>query len=285
MPSDAQDKYLRAVARTEKLVQTGQAKALAEEWQELKKDFPEIAEADLNTFIEAEVLFCKGNYAKASRTYDKFLDKDYVDSPLYQGALERQFHIARSFFAGRKLKVLGILELQGHPTAIKIMDKITERAGDRPIGIQAARAVAEHYEQKGKFNEAYLKWSEISWQRQTGRIAKDALLAMARCKHAAYRGPKYNASHLSSARSYYQDFRVRYPQEAKELHVDEILEKIDAQIAYKQFTIGRYYQRTGRIQAANLYYDMVIRNWSDTKAAEMAQEMLSKSLPDKPRDK
>lgn len=285
VPSDAQDKYLRVVARTEKLIQTGQAKALAEQWQELKKDFPEIAEADLNTFIEAEILFCKDNYAKASRTYDKFLDKDYIDSPLYQAALERQFHIASSFFAGRKLKVLGIIQLQGHATAIKIMDKITERAGDRQIGIEAARIVAEHYERKGKFNEAYLKWSEISWQRPTGRAAKDALLGMARCKHAVYRGPKYNASHLSSARSYYQEFQARYPQDAKELRIDEILPKIDEQIAYKKLTIGQYYQRTGKAQAANLYYDMVIRNWGDTKAAEIAQEMLSKSLPDRPRDK
>ena len=275
---DAKDRYLIVVARTEKLVNTGQTEALAEEWSQLKKLFPEITEADLDAFIEAEILFCGGKYSQASRSYEKFLAKDYYDSPLHEAALERQFHIASSFLAGQKVKVLWLFKMKGYATGIRIMEKITDRAGDRPIGVEASRALAEYYENKGMFNEAYLKWSEISWQRQSGQIAKDALLAMARCKHAAYNGPKYNASHLRSAKSYYEDFKVRYPEDAAKININQILKEIDEQIAYKQFYIGQYYESTGRKQAANLYYDMVVRNWSETKAAEMAKEALTKIL-------
>jgi len=278
VPGDAKDRYLIVVARTEKLVNTGQTEALAEEWSQLKKLFPEIKEADLDTFIEAELFYCAGRYSQASRSYDKFLAKDYYDSPLYEAALERQFKIAGSFLAGQKITVLGLFKMKGDATGIRIMEKITDRAGDRPIGIEASRALAQYYENKGMFNEAYLKWSEISWQQQDTQTAKDALLAMARCKHAAYNGPKYNASHLRSAKSYYEDFKVRYPEDAVKLNIDQILKEIDEQIAYKQFCIGQYYQSTGRKQAANLYYDMVIRNWSETKAAQMAKEVLAKNL-------
>jgi len=278
VPGDAKDRYLIVVARTEKLVNTGQTEALAEEWSQLKKLFPGIKEADLDSFIQGELSFCTGEYSKASRSYEKFLAKDYYDSPLYEAAMERQFQIASSFLAGRKIKVLGLFEMKGDATGIRIMEKITDRAGDRPIGIEASRALAQYYENKGMFNEAYLKWSEISWQQQDAQTAKDALLAMARCKHAAYNGPKYNASHLKSAKSYYEDFKVRYPEDAAKLNVDQILKEIDEQIAYKQFCIGQYYQSTGKTQAANLYYDMVIRNWSETKAAQMAKDVLAKSL-------
>jgi len=278
VPGDARDRYLMVVARTEKLVNTGQTEALAEEWSQLKKLFPEIVQADLDAFVEAELFFCAAKFSQASRSYDKFLAKDYYDSPLYQAALERQFHIASSFLSGREIMVLRLFKIKGYATGIRIMEKISDRAGDRPIGIQAARVLAEYYENRGMFNEAYLKWSEISWQEQSGAIAKDALLAMARCKHAAYKGPKYDASHLKSARSYYQDFKVRYPKDAAELNVDQILKQIDEQIAYKQFYIGQYYESTGRRQAANLYYDMVIRNWSETKAAQMAKEVLAGGL-------
>ena len=278
VPGDANDRYLLVVARTEKLIAEGQTEALAEQWGQLKKLFPEIKEADLDTFIEAELFYYAGKYSKASRSYEKFLAKDYYDSPLYETALERQFQIASSFLAGRKIKVLGLFEIKGDATGIKIMEKITDRAGDRPIGIEASRALAQYYESKEMFNEAYLKWSEISWQQQDAQTAKDALLAMARCKHAAYKGPKYNASHLKSARSYYEDFKVRYPEDAAKLNVDKILKEIDEQIAYKQFCIGQYYESAGKTQAANLYYDMVIRNWSETKAAQMAKEVLAKSM-------
>jgi len=278
VPGDAKDRYLLVVARTEKLVSTGQTKALAEEWNQLKKLFPEIKEADLDTFIKAELSFCAGEYSKASRSYEKFLAKDYYDSPFYEAALERQYRIASAFLAGQKITVLGVFKMKGDATGIRIMEKITDRAGDRPIGIEASRALAQYYENKGMFNEAYLKWSEISWQQQDAQTAKEALLAMARCKHAAYNGPKYNASHLRSAKSYYEDFKVRYPEDAAKLNVDQILKEIDEQIAYKQFCIGQYYQSAGKTQAANLYYDMVIRNWSETKAAQLAKDVLAKNM-------
>ena len=68
-----------------------------------------------------------------------------------------------------------------------------------------------------------------------------------------------------------------YPKEAKEIGVDEILTEIDGQLAYKQLSIGRYYQRTGHIQSANLYFDMVVNDWPGSKAAKEAKELLSKT--------
>lgn len=272
------DKYLLLMARTEKLVNTGQADALRNEWTRLKTEFPEIKEQDLDIFIQAEILFCRRSFTKAARAYDKFLDKDYNESALYQAALESQFTIAKRFLAGRKVRVLGIFKMKGYAQGIKIMEKITERASDRPIAAQAAIEVAQHYEKRKKFAEAYLKWSEVSWQWETGQIAKEALLAMARCKHAAYKGPKYNAANLKSAKTYYQDFELRYPRDARELGIDEIVRQIDEQMAYKQFTIAKYYQRTGKTQAANLYYDMVIRNWPNSDAAERARQVFTDNL-------
>ncbi|MFB0525416.1 MAG: hypothetical protein ACETVZ_07725 [Phycisphaerae bacterium] len=284
-----EDKYLLVVARTEKLVSTGQTKALSKEWGKLKKLFSEIAEQDLDIFIGSELLFSKGKYIKAVRSYDKFLDKDYHESKLYDAALHRQFHIAEAFLAGRKKTVLGVFKMKGYAEGVKIMESISERAGNRPIAIRAALAVATSYEERKMFNEAYLKWSEISWQLSnirlaewnTGPITKQALLRMAQCKHASYKGPKYDASGLNSAKSYYEQFKVQYPEDAKELGVDKKLAQIDEQLAYKQFSIGQYYQKTGYRLSANLYYDMVIQNWPESGPTELAKEMRAKNLSSK----
>lgn len=276
--TEDRDSYLLAVARTEKLVKTSQAKALQDEWRKLKKEFPDIPEQDLDAFIEGEVFFCKGKFARAAMSYEKFLDKDHHESKLYEAALDRQFQIATAFLAGRKKTVLGIFKMKAYAQGVKIMEKITDRAGDEPIGLQAALAVAKSYEKRRKFNEAYLKWWEISSQWQTGNVARDALLAMARCKHAAYKGPKYDDSNLKSAKSYYGKFKLLYPRDAEHADVDDILDQIDEQLALKQLTTGRYYERTGHAQAANLYYDMVMQNWPDSKAAEMAKQMIDKNV-------
>ncbi len=363
------DKFLLAVAETKKLVNTGQTKAAGQAFDKLKKDFPEIAGPDLDIFIKAEMLFCKGRFTEAADHYEKLITK-YPESKLREAALDRQFGIATAFLGGQKKTVLGIfevagyaegmkimeriskqapetpigteasvamaqkfeekgqytralriyeklltekpdsdfrdqvmdrqyaiataylggqkkrvlrvIEFKGYAEGVRIMEKITDRAGlDTEMGLNASIAVAEHYEKKKEFNSAYLKWWEISSQYQTGKTGRDALLNMARCKHAAYNNhpehkrPFYDSSSLNIAKSCYDRFRLLYPGDPEETNIDERLKEINEQLAYKQFTIGQYYQRTGNRQSANLYFDMVINDWPNTKAAEMAKEILT----------
>ena len=372
--AEGQDKFLLAVTETKKLVNTGQTKAARKAFDKLKKDFPEITGPDLDAFIKAEMLFCKGKFIEAADSYDKLVTK-YPESELRDAALGRQFAIATAFLTGqtktvlgvfkvngftyglkimerisehagdtpigaeatvavaqkyeergdftkairnydklltehpdsefrelvfdrqyaiataylrgRKKRVLRVVKMKGYAEGTRIMEKITDRAGlDSPIGLKAAIAVAEHYEKREQFNEAYLKWWEISTQWQTGKTGADALLGMGRCKYAVYnnhpehRRPFYDASSLNIAKSCYEKFKLLYPNEAEEIDADQIVKEINEQLAYKQLSIGRYYQRTDYRQSANLYFDMVINDWPGTKAAEMAKEIFTNNLGD-----
>lgn len=268
--AEGRDKYLLAVAQIKKLVSTGKTEQASKAFDKLKKDFPEIAGPDLDAFIKAEMLFSQGKFTKAVRAYDKFL-QEYPESELYEAALDREFAIATAFLAGQKIPVLGIFQMKGYASGVKTMDRITDRAGDAPIAKKAAIAVVKSYEKRRKFDEAYHRWSQISSQWPTGALGRDSLLGMARCKHAAYRGPKYDASSLVSAKSYYENFRLRYPDDAVKIDVNGRLKQISEQLAYKRFSIGRYYQKTGNEQSANLYYRMVLDNWPDSAAAKMAK--------------
>jgi len=366
--AEGKDKFLLAVAETKKLVNTGQVKAAAQAFERLKKDFPEIADPDLDIFIRAEMLFCKGKFAHAVDDYEKLIDK-YPESKLRDAALGRQFEIATAFLGGQQVTTLGvfkvsgysegmkimdriskqapdtpvgaeatvamaqkyeekgqftralriyerllteqphsdfraqvmnrqyaiataylggqkkeifrIIKLKGYAEGVRIMEKITDRAGlDSQMGLKASIAVAEHYERKKDFNSAYLKWWEISSQYQAGKTGRDALFNMARCKHAAYnkqpehKRPYYDSSSLSIAKSCYERFKLLYPSDPEQKNVEKKIEEINEQLAYKQFSIGQYYHRTGNNKSANLYFNMVISDWPGTKAAEMAKEML-----------
>jgi outer membrane protein assembly factor BamD (BamD/ComL family) len=273
--SAEQDKFLLEVAEIKQLVDTGKTEAVVRALNKLKKDFPETVGPDFDAFMQAELLFSQGKFVKASRAYEKFL-VDFPQSRLYEAALDRQFAIATAFLGGQKVPVLKIFKVKGYAEGEKIMERIGDRAGSSPIALKAALSVVESYEDRGKFNEAYLKWSQIQTQWPTGQTGKDALLGMGRCKHAAYKGPNYDASGLVSAKSYYENFRLRYPEDAEKLDIEKRIGQIDEQQAYKQFSIGRYYQRTGSKQAAFFYYQMVIDKWPSTAAAEMAKRCMDK---------
>jgi len=278
-PQDAaqaqgQDRFLSSVAEIKQLVATGRTAEVAGAYDKLKKDFPEIAGEDMDAFIKAEILFSRGKFTKAVRAYERFL-VEFSQSQLYEAALDRQFAIAGAFLAGRKKRVLKIFKIRGYAEGVRIMGKIADRAGTAPIGIKADVAVAENYEERRKFDQAYSQWSLISSRYGgTGQVGKDALLALARCKHAAYKGQNYDVSNLVSAKSYYENYKLRYPEDAAAYDIDKIIKQINGQLSYKQFSIGRYYQRTGNKQSANLYYRMVVDDWPQTAAAEMAKEAL-----------
>ena len=289
---DKQDKYLLSVARIKKLVDTGQCGEADEAFNQLKTDFPEIAgpdSNDLDIFIEAEMLRCRGKFAKAARSYGRLLDEFPPESKFYEAALDRQFRIATAFLAGEKKPVLGLFKIKGYAEGARIMEDISYRVGpDDPMAIRAALAVAESYQKRKKFDEAYYNWSLIQEQCKTDQIGKDALLAMARCKLAKYKGPEYDTSVLigrpfnpesfyNSAKSCYEKFKQDYPEDTKKFKIERRLKEIDEQLALKQFEIGRYYQKTGNELSANLYYQMVVNRWPQTNAAKMAKEMLIKN--------
>jgi len=270
----AEDKYLLAVAEIKKLVNMGETSAVRQAVEKLKKDFPEIAGPDLDAFINAEMLYASGKFTEAVRSYDKFL-ADFPTSEFYEAALDREFAIATAFLGGQKKRMLGVFMMSTYDEGIKIMEKISDRAGNAPIGVKAAVAVAQSYERRGKFAEAYHKWSEISSRWPSGQIGKDALLNMARCKRAAYHGLKYDASNLISAKSYYENFKLRYPEDANEIDVDKILKQMDEQLADKELNTAEYYRKTGNEQSANLYYQMVLDNWPGSTAAGTAKEAMN----------
>ncbi len=273
--SDNDEQYLLRVAQIKRLVDEGSAEKVKNAAKQLKKDFPGVAGEDFNSFMLGEVLLAKGKLSKAVRQYDVFLDK-YPTSTLKDAALDRQFEIANEFLTGRKKTILMIFKLSAFEDGVKTMEKISDRAGSADIAKRSLVLVAQSYEKRKQYNEAYLKWSEISNRWPTGEIAREALLGMARTKYASYHGPQYDVSSLISAKTYYENFKLRYPEEAKRLQVDEILTNIAEKLAQKNLLIAQYYERTGSAGPANMYYQMVVNNWPSSKAAETARDRISK---------
>jgi len=280
--SDPQERYLHAISELKELARAGDAGAVKEALKQIKEEFPDRVGPDLDLFIHGELQYWRDHYGKALEKFEKML-KNYAGSEFSSPALHREFDMAQAYLQGRKKTVLGIFRISGYAEGVSLMEKVSDRAGlDEPngVGLRAAVAVAEHFEAMGKYIEAYLKWSEIASYWETGPLGKKALYRMAEDNLAAYdqpaepKRPNYDGSRLTTARTYYAKFLALYPENAKEDGVPDKMQHIDEEMACKQFTIGQFYRRTGKPQAANLYFGMVARNWPNTEAGAMAKEAL-----------
>jgi outer membrane protein assembly factor BamD (BamD/ComL family) len=80
-------------------------------------------------------------------------------------------------------------------------------------------------------------------------------------------------------KSYYEDFKSRYAQAAEDIEIAQTLDLIKEQLAYKDYAVGFYYERTGKTDSATMYYNRVIAEWPDSKACQMAQARLAPDAP------
>ncbi len=290
--ADPQQRYVLAISELKELVRSASVAEVKDALAHLKDDFPQHVGPDLELFAMGELEYWKDRYARAMVKYEKLL-KDYPGSEFAGATMDRQFEIATAYLGGRKKTVLGLFRIRGYAEGVEIMERLSDRAGlDEPngVGLKAAIAVAEHYECRERYIDAYLKWSEIASYWEMGPIGKRAILRMAENNFAAYnkprekRQPLLDASKLATAKTYYERFAMRYPEDAAKHDIPAKLKRIDEQMAYKQYTIGRYYHRVKRTEAANLYYDMVIENWPNTEAAEMARQA-RQEIADRTKDR
>ena len=262
--------YMLAVAGIKQMIDTGQSKSVMEQLAGLKEKFAEITGPDLDAFMAAEMLYAENQWAKAVKKYDEFLAA-FPDSRFYESAIEREYSIAVAYLAGEKRRVLKILKLSAFDDGAAIMRRIADRSGDAPIAKRALIALAKAHEKKDEYLEAYEVWADIYARWTTGDTGRRALLAMAQTLHAAYKSPKYDPTVLDSARSYYSSFMDKFPGLALDYEIAAKIKMIDEQLAYKQFVIGQYYEKTDSTQAANLYYQQVTETWPDSTAAQMAK--------------
>jgi outer membrane protein assembly factor BamD (BamD/ComL family) len=271
----ADGEYLMAVAEVKRLISEGEVEGAMEALEKVKALTPEIAGADLEAFIEAEKLYAEGKWLKAVKAYDDFLES-YPESRLYESALEREYAIGVAFLNGQKRVMLKVLKVSAYDEGANMMRRLAERTGDRPMAKRALVTLARKYEERGEYYDAYEVWAEISILWPTGNMRELAMLGQAESLHAAYKGPRYDhQSSLVSAKSFYEIYSAQYTEAAKEKEIGERLETIDEQLAYKAFTIGEYYSKAGREQAANLYYQMVMDTWPESKASKLAAEAMA----------
>jgi outer membrane protein assembly factor BamD (BamD/ComL family) len=269
MAASQQDSWSAGIVRLKKFVNSGDVSNAKKQAKQLKSQFPQNWTPDVQAFVDAEMLYCRNKITKAYRAYEKFIT-DYPRSPLYDAVMERQYEVGRAYLNGRKKRVLGFFKLKGYEEGKKIMEKVGKRAGATPLGLRTMITVAESMERQQQYEDAYLQWSLIHSQWPENQINERAMLSLGRTKHAAYKGPRFDASPLLSAKSFYQIYAEKYQSGAAEYRILARIDEIDEQTAYKKYHIAEYYRRTGSTQAANMYYQMVIDKWPDSQAAAMS---------------
>jgi len=218
----------------------------------------------------------QGDLIKAYEWLEELLD-GWPGTELSDRAIRKELIIAEMLlFKERKQKLWkGVLWLSGEEEALTMLDRIIDdRARDTPVAEQALRLKADYHYVNGDFEEAEEAYARLMRDYARGRYSKFALLRAGESALARFPGVDFDDADLLEAEVYLKDYRQKYPAEAGEYMVPQLLSRIEESRAEKDFRVAQYYRRVGQIDAAVFYYRMIERDWSATTWGGLAHQQL-----------
>jgi len=192
-------------------------------------------------------------------------------------AIRKELIIAEMLlFKDRKVRKLkGTIWLSGEDEALDMLNRVADMwAPDTPLAEQALRIKADYHFLTGEYEEAETNYARLMRDFPRGRYHKVAMLRSGQSALARFPGVEYDEADLLEAEVYFRDFQREYPQEAAEYQIPQTLDRLTESLAQKEYTVGRFYERVKKIDAAAFYYRYVARAFPHTTWAAEAEGRL-----------
>ncbi len=261
------------LSRVQEMIDSGSAKKAAKIASKWQKDNPVSEYYELAIKLEADAHYESREYYKSYLAYEKLLN-EYSSTTYFSYAIERKIDIAQRFLAGQKRSFLGVFRVSARLEALKILDDIDARWPGSQAGAQAVMTRADYYFDKGKYFEAELEYHRILTSYSRSSHYPRAMFLEAESKLRQYEGIYYDSICLEEAVILFGQYKLRFPEEALLNGVDEKLSWITNEQLKKEYEIADYYNRTGRIPQAVLYWESVIELAPESEYAQKAVEMI-----------
>lgn len=218
----------------------------------------------------------RGDLLWAHARLEELMD-GWPGGDLADRALRKELIISEMLlFKGRKQRIWGgLLWLSGTEEALEILASLADvRAPDTPVAEQALRIKADYHYANGEFTEAEKTYARLVREYPRSRHHKVAMLRCGQSALARFPGVEFDEADLLESEVYLRDFYGRYPVEAAEHDVPQMLSRITESLAHKEFTVAQFYERTKHSGAAIYYYRWIAEKYPTTTWGAQAHNRL-----------
>ncbi len=268
----------------------------AEKYGEAAVRWPDSLLEEDALYMQGESLFFADRYSKARTVFDTLVKK-YENSRHLDRITARQFAIGRYWEqAGRDSYMLmpnafdktrPWFDTKGN--GIKVYENIRLNDPTGPLADDAVMAQATAYFVDGRFDDASYQYEVLRKDYPQSDHQQQAHLLGLQSYLNAYQGPQYDVTPLVKAEKLadhtVKTFGQQMPDELSRMRQAQDL--IRAQVAEREYDLGEYYRRNGYNRAATSHYAAVIKEYPETKFADLAKQQIEsiKDLPPEPVDR
>jgi outer membrane protein assembly factor BamD (BamD/ComL family) len=228
--------------------------------RKLAKEYPLSSVAASAAFEAGQLYERADKVQKAFESYEEFLGTFKADKR-FQQALDRQFAIAMACKEGEhKGKVLG-LTIGGVSRAesIEMLDKLIAHSPRSKQAAQARLGVADLRLKSGDVVRAVEAFQQVVDEHPNTAESAEAQFRIGQTYLSRAEQKSKDRTTVTSAREAFEDYLVENPGGERAREVEARLQAIASKEAKETFEIAKFYEKTGKPQAAAIYYREVLR--------------------------
>ena len=225
-------------------------------------------------FRQAELLQENGDIVKSFEAYQQFIDR-YRGDGLYETVLARQAEMAQAAADGEVRS--GFLGLRTRLSLDRTVEMLTQVAENAPQSRTAAKAkfnIGQLYESRNRPDDSVDAYRRLVRDQPDAPEAPDALFQVGEILLAQADSGNRNQATLDLAREAFNDYLLQYPRHGKNREARERLAEIQTRNLQRTFDTASFYQRTGRTEAAKIYFRDVAEEAPEGPLRDAARERL-----------
>jgi outer membrane protein assembly factor BamD (BamD/ComL family) len=236
--------------------------------------FPFAPSAPQARFRQAELLEQKGDIQESFIAYDQFLSQ-FQASGLYSTALHRQAAMAQSAAEGDvKSSFLGLKTKLSLEKTTEMLGKVRDNAPKSRTAAKAQFTIGELYQAKRKSKEAIAAYRQLVRDQPESTESPEALFRVGLIlMEEADRGNQ-NQANLELSREAFNDYLIQYPGHSRNAEARKFLSSLGGLDLQRSYDIAEFYQKTGQLESAKVYYRDITKRSSSGKLHDDARARL-----------
>ena len=237
------------------------------EFDKLIKFYPESKHAPKAQYYIGRSYEDMSEYYHAYLAYQKVIEA-YPYAKNREEIIKKQYEIGVRFLRGEKAKVLGVALLPATDKAIEIFEQVAKNSPYGPEADAAQFKIGESYKKSGSFAEATMAFQRVVDEYPKSELVNDANYEIAKCAYVASLGPSYDQETTDTAIEKFEEFVDASGSEELSKEAIENIKILNEKKAKGLFETARFYEKTGHLSSAALYYKELADNYPNSSLAK-----------------
>jgi outer membrane protein assembly factor BamD len=249
------------------------------EFKKLVEHFPDSKEAPEAQFMIGDCLEKLGFLYEACQSYQKVIEK-YPSTDRFKEIAERQKRIADYFYTRQSSdesitdKARELFTLSKCEKAANIYKMVIKNYPYYEKADEAQYRIADCYMQMKKYEIARIEFDKVSSQYPDSPLIDDAEYQKGICwSKESTRFPNSEQLFEKAIKSF-EEFIARYPESEFVDEAKEELENLNNRKSEKIYQVAKFYEKSGDMNAAKIYYQQVIEQFPNSMWAGISKSRL-----------